>query len=81
MSGALAMQCTSHVNTWVRFHQPLSRTVFVFFPKIWEFECNITPDWLNRIWFIQSEVLFHSNAYKYRNFWRTRLKNVLKNCW
>ena len=31
----------------VRLHHPFSRTFFVFFSKIFKFECNITSDWLN----------------------------------
>ena len=33
---------------WVRIHQLFSRTFFVFFSKICNFECNTTSDWLNR---------------------------------
>ena len=32
-----------------------------FFTNIFKLECNTTSDWLNR-WFIQSEVVLHSNA-------------------
>ena len=35
-------------KTWVRIHQLFSRTFFVFFSKICNFECNTTSDWLNR---------------------------------
>ena len=34
------------------------------------FECNTTFDWLNHIWFSQSEVVLHSN-----------LQDVLENGW
>ena len=35
-------------DSWVRIHQLFSRTFFVFFSKICNFECNTTTDWLNR---------------------------------
>ena len=35
-------------NTRVRIHQLFSRTFFVFFSKICNFECKTTSDWLNR---------------------------------
>ena len=35
-------------RTWVRIHQPFSRTFFVFVSKNCKFECNTTSDWLNR---------------------------------
>ena len=36
------------VRSRVRIHQPFSRTFFVFFSEICQFECNTTSDLLNR---------------------------------
>ena len=35
--------------TWVRIHQPFSRTFFVFVSNICKLECNTNSDWLNRM--------------------------------
>ena len=53
----------SHI--WVCIYRPFFGTFLVFFSKIFlKFECNTTSDWLNHIWFNQSEVVLHSNAAK-----------------
>ena len=61
------------MKIWGRIHQPFSRTFFVFFSKICKFECKTTSDWLI-VWFSQSEVMLHSNAYKYEKIRRSRLR-------
>ena len=55
-----AQKCTkcAGVNLY-HIHQAFSRTVFVFFYRFCEFECNTTSDWLNH-------VMLHSNTSKYR---------------
>ena len=45
-------------------HQPFLRTFFVVFSRICKLECNTTSDLPNRtVWFGQSEVVVHSNAF------------------
>ena len=36
-----------HMGSRALIHQAFSRTVFVFFNRFCEFECNTTSDWLN----------------------------------